>query len=780
MKALWREGSRLLILDEPTSMLTPQGYEELRRVLVNLKREGLAVILITHKLHEAIELGDRVTVLRAGRVVGSLAPGDLRGRSEAELSARIVEMMFGEEAAELADAVEVEATPCGAWLPRRELGEVALASLRGLALDGDEDAVGLRDVTVEVRAGEIVGVAGVDGNGQRELAELIAGQRSPRAGEVLLFGEDVTRLGVAERERRGLRYITDDRIGEGMVADLDVATNAVLKRIGRPAVLARRHRAARRDRPLRRGPGRALQRAHPDVHTRLATLSGGNVQKLLLARELAGEPRVVVFNKPTHGLDVRTAEFVRDQIREAAAAGLAALVISTEIEELVDLCDRIVVISRGELTGEVENTPGVEERVGALMVARGGGTAVTARAARLGEATLTAAVPILLALVAIGHPDRRAGARPVQLLRDMFDRGLIQWEGFQESIIRSAPLLLIAAGLIVAFRANLWNLGGDGQFLLGAAFTAGLGPPLLESLGVWPMLLITMAVAALVGGAWTIIPAYLRGRYGVNEIITTLMMSFIGIGVANVLVKGPFKTEVLGVARTDVIPFDERFPLLFDTRIHLGFAIAVAAILGVHVLMTRTSLGLRLRVLGANPRAALHAGPAPGAVDGDRVRDQRRPDRALGIGRDPRRPGLVSGRLQPRLRAAGDPARVPRAAERDRLAGARDRLLGDPDRRRVRGARGRDHQRHPLRARRSDAAVHGGDRVPARPPGARDAVRAAGGRRAPAPALGRGRRAGGRAAAGGRGGGGAMSAGQTRSCVRRRSVLCSARSSSPR
>jgi simple sugar transport system permease protein len=236
---------------------------------------------------------------------------------------------------------------------------------------------------------------------------------------------------------------------------------------------------------------------------------------------------------------------------------------------------------------------------------------VKARAARLGEATLTAAVPIVLALVVNGILLAALGRDPFTFYADMFNRGLIQWEGFQESIIRSAPLLLIAAGLIVAFRANLWNLGGDGQFLLGAAFTAGFAPSLLESLGVWPMLLATMAIAALAGGAWTLIPALLRGRYGVNEIITTLMMSFIGIGVANVLVKGPFKTDVGGVARTDVVPFDERFPLLFDTRIHLGFVIGVVALLAVHVLMTRTSLGLRLRILGASPRAALHAGLRP-------------------------------------------------------------------------------------------------------------------------------------------------------------------------
>jgi general nucleoside transport system permease protein len=236
---------------------------------------------------------------------------------------------------------------------------------------------------------------------------------------------------------------------------------------------------------------------------------------------------------------------------------------------------------------------------------------VRARAIGLVQAILIAAVPILLALVVNGILLALLGRDPFTFYGDMFERGLINWDGFQESIIRSAPLLLIAAGLIVAFRANLWNLGADGQFLLGAALTAGLAPSLLDALGVWPMLLITMAVAVLIGGAWTIIPAVLRGRYGVNEIITTLMMSFIGIGVANVLVKGPFKTDVGGVARTDVVPFDERFPLLFDTRIHFGFVIAVVAILGVHLLMTRNSLGLRLRVLGANPRAALHAGLHP-------------------------------------------------------------------------------------------------------------------------------------------------------------------------
>lgn len=233
------------------------------------------------------------------------------------------------------------------------------------------------------------------------------------------------------------------------------------------------------------------------------------------------------------------------------------------------------------------------------------------RAIELSRAVAYAVVPVLLAMFTMGILLALLGRDPFTFYTTMFRHGLFEWQGFQESIIRSAPLLLIAAGLIVAFRANLWNLGADGQFLLGAALTAGFAPSLLNDLGIWPMLILTMAIAALIGGAWTIVPAVLRGRYGVNEIITTLMMSFIGINVANVLVKGPFRTDVGGVARTDVVPFDERLPLLFGTRIHLGFVIGVIAILAVHVLMTRTSLGLRLRVLGASSRAALHAGLSP-------------------------------------------------------------------------------------------------------------------------------------------------------------------------
>lgn len=235
-----------------------------------------------------------------------------------------------------------------------------------------------------------------------------------------------------------------------------------------------------------------------------------------------------------------------------------------------------------------------------------------ARGLTIAETVLITLVPIVLALVVNGILIAALGRNPITFYSDTLQSGLLQWPGLQNSIVRSAPLLFIAAGLIVAFQAHLWNLGANGQFLLGAAFTAGFAPPLLESSGVWPMLALTLLVAAFAGAVWTIVPALLRGLYGVNEIVTSLMMSFIGLGVAQLLVKGPFKTDSGGgVARTKSIPFDERLPTLFGTKIHLGFVLAVVAILVVHLMMTRTSLGLKLRVLGANPRAALHAGLNP-------------------------------------------------------------------------------------------------------------------------------------------------------------------------
>ena len=369
VKALWR-GSRVLILDEPTSMLTPQGVAELAKVLARLKAQGQAVIFITHKLHEALSLGDEISILRQGRLVGTMHREALRSKSHEELRAEIVRIMFGEEARAVADLAELQEELDNVEGTARLVAAEAetVLELQGVSSPAEGSELGVEDVSLGLREGEILGVAGVDGNGQRALAEVIAGQRRVSAGHILLYGGPVTRMNVAARQKLGLRYVTDDRLGEGIVGTLPVGLNLFLKRVGeRPY-----WRHGRIQRAVVEGRAAELVREFdvrtPFVTTRAATLSGGNIQKVLLARELSFQPKVVVFHKPTYGLDVRTTATVRDLIRKLADDGGAGLVISTDLDELLEICDRIAVLSRGRLVGVVPNGPGAAERVGELMV----------------------------------------------------------------------------------------------------------------------------------------------------------------------------------------------------------------------------------------------------------------------------------------------------------------------------------------------------------------------------------------------------------------------------
>jgi general nucleoside transport system ATP-binding protein len=380
IKALWW-GSRVLILDEPTAMLTPRETEDLSRVLVALKSQGMALVVISHKLREALALGDRVTVLRQGRVAGRLGPEELRlggagvpsGDRTGELQRVIVGMMFGDEAGELGHAAESEGGG-RPGRPARDLPAEVVLELKGVAVKPGPQSPGLYEVSFAVRRGEVFGIAGVDGNGQRELAEVIAGQTHAAHGSVWLAGGEVTGAGVAERRRRGLGYVTDDRLGEGIVASLPLSLNLLLKRIGEQPFWNRLGAVARdsvRQRAAELVGEYDIRVPGPD--TAAGTLSGGNIQKALLARELSAGPQVVVYNKPTHGLDFKTTIAIREKIRQLAAEeGVAAVLISTDLDELVEMCDRVGVMSRGRLAGIVETSgAGVEQRIGEYMVGAG-------------------------------------------------------------------------------------------------------------------------------------------------------------------------------------------------------------------------------------------------------------------------------------------------------------------------------------------------------------------------------------------------------------------------
>jgi general nucleoside transport system ATP-binding protein len=327
LKALYR-GVDLLILDEPTAVLTPSEANDLFENLRKLRDDGKTVVFISHKLDEVLAVADRITVLRRGRVVGETTP-------EQTSKAQLAEMMVGRPV-----LFELEK-------PDVEVGEPVLR-VEGLKVAGK-----VEDVDVQVRSGEILGVAGVEGNGQRELAEALIGLRPPNAGRVLVDGRDVAGLPVAEIRDRGVAYIPEDRHDRGLVLDMTLWENSVLghqrKRgiVGRLGVLLIRKIKELAGRLIKAFDVRARS-----VDVPAATLSGGNQQKLILARELEEIPRLVVAHQPTRGLDVGAIEFVWRKILEQRAAGAAVLLISAELEEIYELSDRIVTIYEGRITGE--------------------------------------------------------------------------------------------------------------------------------------------------------------------------------------------------------------------------------------------------------------------------------------------------------------------------------------------------------------------------------------------------------------------------------------------
>ncbi len=223
-------------------------------------------------------------------------------------------------------------------------------------------------------------------------------------------------------------------------------------------------------------------------------------------------------------------------------------------------------------------------------------------------AILRVLVPVVLALIVGGIILVLMGKDPIAYYGYVAKRGLFSWGGLQETFTRMSPLLLIAAGLIVAFRAGIWNLGGDGQFLLAAVITSALAPALIVFLPKFVTIVVCMCVAIAVAALWSLIPAILKARYGVNEIITSLMMSFLGVSFANVLVKAFFWDPSTTVPQTITLPVQDRLPRIPETTIHVGVLIALAVVVLVHLMMTRTAFGLKLQVVGANPAAAIHAG----------------------------------------------------------------------------------------------------------------------------------------------------------------------------
>lgn len=350
VKALYR-GADLLILDEPTAVLTPQEVDDLFNTLRRMAKEGHALIFISHKLHEVLSISDRVTVLRDGRVVRTVPTLET---TASELAC----LMVGREV-----LLRVQRPPV-------ELGEARL-SLEDVWADSDRGVPALRGVSLTVRAGEILGVAGVSGNGQRELAEVIAGLREPSQGRIKIDDVDTTGWQPSRLLKLGLSYIPEERMRDGVIRDFSVEENLILQdHAGEPYAngifMNFGHIAERADELIQ-----AFDIRTPNRDTPLKNLSGGNIQKMILARELSRQPRVLVAAQPTRGVDISATEYIHRRLIQQRAEGTATLLISEDLDEIRNLSDRIAVMYEGQIVGVAERDEATVEQLGLMMAGAG-------------------------------------------------------------------------------------------------------------------------------------------------------------------------------------------------------------------------------------------------------------------------------------------------------------------------------------------------------------------------------------------------------------------------
>jgi len=351
LKVLYR-GAKILILDEPTAVLVPQEVTELFGHLRELKSEGLTVIFISHKLDEVLAVADDITVIRRGTTVAEVEPGTVTARQLAEL-------MVGSE---LPSAQTEEST----------VTDTVMLELSGVELAGSGRALVLDGINLTIHAGEILGIAGVEGNGQAELVEVIMGMRRPTAGRVLLEGSDITEVSVREIREAGVGDIPEDRHRHGLLLEAPLWENAILGHQTQPPNTNGMLIAAAAAKANTQRIVDAFDVRTPSILVTAGSLSGGNQQKLIIGREMSQSPRFLVAAHPTRGVDVGAQAAIWDLIKAARREGMAVLLISADLEELVGLSDTIKVILRGRIVAEFDPDNVTREQLGAAMTGADG------------------------------------------------------------------------------------------------------------------------------------------------------------------------------------------------------------------------------------------------------------------------------------------------------------------------------------------------------------------------------------------------------------------------
>ena len=346
LKALYRKAD-ILIMDEPTAVLTPQETDDLLKVMRGFADSGVAVIFITHKLREVLTVADTIEVLRGGKAVGTTTP-------EESDQASLAQMMVGRSV-----LLTVDRSPS-------KPGEVVL-DVAGLTAENNIGLEALRGINLQVRAGEIVGIAGVEGNGQRELVEALTGLRPSAAEQFTIAGVDATGKSPHEIHAMGVGHVPEDREKDGLVGPYSIADNLVLNRFDEPEFASRGVRNRSAVSTLARELVDQFDVRTPSIETAVESLSGGNKQKVVIARELAANPQLLIASQPTRGVDVGSIEFIHSQIVAARDRGAAVLLVSAELDEVLGLSDRVQVMYDGRLVAEMPGEAADRDRIGRLM-----------------------------------------------------------------------------------------------------------------------------------------------------------------------------------------------------------------------------------------------------------------------------------------------------------------------------------------------------------------------------------------------------------------------------
>ena len=624
-------GADILILDEPTAVLTLQETQKLFGILRRMRAAGKAIIIITHKLNEVMDISDRVTILRKGQTVGTVKTSET---GIAELTNRMV-------------GHQVELSIDRPICPQGE----ALLELENVSVVGDEGALVVENVSFAVHAGEILGVAGVAGCGQKELCEAIVGLQKLQSGTVCYRGEHIEGESPRSIIQRGISmsFIPEDRLGMGLAASLSIADNMMLKNYIQP-------KGPFVDRKTARATANQvvqdLEVVTPGIDIPVRRLSGGNVQKVLLGREIKSGPNVIITAYPVRGLDINSSYVIYNTLNEEKQKGTGILFVGEDLDVMLELCDRILVLCHGRVTGIVKASQTSKEELGMLMTdAHHAPSAPQEAAAAPAEHTpakephapqkhkraaaqkpplvrmvkrsdlpswkagLYYLLAVLAAVCVGGILVAALGVNPLTYYKTMIVgcfNNKIYFAGFFRILI---PLTITALGIAYAFKMRFWNIGANGQFIVGSISAATMALLLPATTPQWLTLLLATLAGAIGGGLFGLLPAVCKVRFGTNETLLTLMLNYIAFYVLTYLKNLMFyrKLSATGeLVRPDFKVLPENAWMyqfkLFGVSVDFSLVVMLVLVVLTYVYFRSTKQGFEITVVGDSQNTARYAG----------------------------------------------------------------------------------------------------------------------------------------------------------------------------